>query len=203
MARAVGAKPVTNDPRTKGDAEATLARWVARSIPVIGVLGAVVAYAVYDIGAALLVLAFGTLLGAIAIFWTSLRTLSENAPLSLEDALALAAPTAAAEQKRAVLAAIRDLDYERSVGKISEADHALLLSRYRAEAKRLIRLLDEDRAPLRARADAYAVAHASDAPDTAGERRCGRCRTANDADAAFCKKCGTKLGVGEGDHGTA
>lgn len=79
----------------------------------------------------------------IALMWQSLQHLSGDTELTFEEALSLAAPTAEEEQKRAVLRALKDLEYERSVGKISEADFQELSARYRAEAKRLILAVDE------------------------------------------------------------
>jgi hypothetical protein len=79
----------------------------------------------------------------IGLMWQSLQHLSGDTELSFEEALGLGAPTAEEEQKRAVLRALKDLEYERSVGKISEADFHELSARYRAEAKRLILAVDE------------------------------------------------------------
>jgi len=168
------------------------------ALPLASILAAIVVGATYDPGAAILVLAGGALLGVIAVLWASVRTLSGEAPITLEEAALLGAPSAAEEQKRAVLQALKDLEYERSVGKVSDADYEELLRRYRAEAKRLLRAVDEDLAPRRARAEAYLAKHlgkASDgvAPVKATGRRCASCQTENDADALFCKKCGASL----------
>ncbi|MBM4359409.1 MAG: zinc ribbon domain-containing protein [Deltaproteobacteria bacterium] len=105
-----------------------------------------------------LVLAGGALLAAIATLWASLRALVGETALAPEDAFALGAPSSEEEQKRAVLRAIKDIEFERTVGKISEEDFSVLLGRYRAEAKRLLRQIDESRAPERARAEALASA---------------------------------------------
>ena len=51
--------------------------------------------------------------------------------------------------KRAVLRALKDLEYERSVGKISPEDYAELSAKYRAEAKRLMQTLDDALEPAR------------------------------------------------------
>jgi hypothetical protein len=48
-----------------------------------------------------------------------------------------------------VLRALKDLEYERSVGKISPEDYAELSAKYRSEAKRLIQSLDEALGPAR------------------------------------------------------
>lgn len=106
-----------------------------------------------------LVLAGAALVGAIAGLWSSLRALLGEARLAPEDAFALGAPSSEEEQKRAVLRAIKDIEFERAVGKISEDDFRVLLARYRGEAKRLLRQIDESRAPERARAEALAAAH--------------------------------------------
>jgi ribosomal protein L40E len=97
----------------------------------------------------ILVLASGALILVITTFWASIRTLFGETPLSGADAYAIGAPRAEEEQKQAVLRALKDLEFERSVGKISEEDYQALVTKYRAEAKRLLRLLDEDAEPRR------------------------------------------------------
>ena len=196
-------KPPT-PPETSERSAATVARFrsLAWLLPVGGVVAALAMGAVYGVGTALLTLAGGVLLLVISIMWASVRTLSGDAAITLEEAIALGAPTAAEEQKRAILQALKDLEFERSVGKIAEADYEELVGRYRTEAKRLLRVVDEDLAPLREKAAAYvaeqlgseAPPKRSKSPKKADEPVCPSCRTANDTDAAFCKKCGAKLG---------
>src|SRR4051794_37744795 len=120
-------------------------RW---ALPLGSIAAAGAVGASYGLGTAILVLAGGVLLGFIAILWASVRTLSGDAALSLEEAIEFGSPKAAEEQKRAVLQALKDLEYERSVGKVAEADYRELLERYRADAKRLLRAVDQDLAPL-------------------------------------------------------
>jgi hypothetical protein len=168
---------------------------------VVSIAAALAMGAVYGVGTALLTLAGGVLLIVISILWASVRTLSGEAPITLDEAIALGAPTATEEQKRAILQALKDLEFERSVGKIDETDYQELVQRYRAEAKRLLRAVDEDLAPLRERAAAYvaeqlgtqAPPKRSKPPKKADDPVCPGCATQNDQDAAFCKKCGTKL----------
>jgi hypothetical protein len=112
---------------------------------------AIVVGMIQGAAAALLVLVAAALVTVIALFWGSVRTLLGETPLSGADAYALAAPRAEEEQKQAVLRALKDIEFERSVGKISEEDYAALVAKYRAEAKRLLRLLDEDAKPRRER----------------------------------------------------
>jgi len=187
---------------TTDDFERRLGRVLPWAVPLVFGAGAIVVGLVYDLGTAILVLAGGALLGTIAFLWASLRTLSGDAPLSLDEAVALGARAANEERKRAVLQALKDLDYEFSVGKIGEEDYRELRSRYRAEAKRLLRALDQDLEPARARAEAYIAARLAGATDaslvgTAPTRACKGCGTVNDDDARFCKACGTSLTEGK------
>lgn len=194
--------------RQPDEAERRIVRVVGIALPVVTVLGGLGVGSLYGTGTAILVLAGGLLLGVVAIMWASVRTLSGDAPITLEEAIALGAPSAAEEHKRAVLQALKDLEYERSVGKIADADYEELLHRYRADAKRLLRAVDEDLAPLRAKAVAYVAAHLGGAVsakitpplELKAEKKtpptspCPSCQVDNDTDAVFCKKCGTKLG---------
>ncbi len=116
-------------------------RWGA---PAIGVLAAVVVYFVLGLELAILVLAGTVLLLVVFVLWNSLQALTGETSLSLEEALSLAAPTTEEEQKRSVLRTLKDLEYERSVGKISEEDYRDLVRTYRARAKELIRTVDEE-----------------------------------------------------------
>ena len=193
--------PAAESPARNDDPSRSF-QWVAWALPLVSAAAALTMGAVYGVGTALLTLAGGVLLVVITILWASVRTLSGDAPITLEEALALGAPTAAEEQKRAVLQALKDLEFERSVGKIAEPDYQELVARYRTEAKRLLRAVDEDLAPLREKAAAFVADQLgterppkrSKPPKKADDQVCPSCQTANDIDAAFCKKCGSKLG---------
>ena len=106
---------------------------------------------------ALLVVAAGALVLVIALLWSSVAGLSGDTPLSLDEALGMGAPSTEEEQKRAVLRALKDLDYERSVGKISEEDFHEFSERYRAEARRLIAAVDATLGPAHALAEKLAA----------------------------------------------
>jgi len=183
------------------EATSALFRSLTWVLPIGSIAATLAMGSFYGVGTAVLTLAGGVLLIVISILWASVRTLAGDAPITLDEAIALGAPTAVEEQKRAVLQALKDLEFERSIGKIADADYEELVGRYRAEAKRLLRAVDEDLAPLRERAAAYVA-------DQLGAERppkrsqptkkhedpvCSSCQTENDADAAFCKKCGAKL----------
>jgi hypothetical protein len=126
-----------------------LLRW----LPLLGLVAAIVLGNVFGIGVGFLIAAGTALMLGIWVFWSSLQNLSGNAPLTLDEALSLGAPTAEEEQKRAVLRALKDLEYERAVGKLSDEDYAQLSERYRQDAKRLLRLVERDLTPERERAE--------------------------------------------------
>jgi len=197
------------------EAERSLARIVAIGLPVGGLVGAIAVGVIAGIGSALLVVAAAALLGTIALLWASVRTLSGDAPLSL-DLEAVSARKlgvdALSEQKRRVLRALKDLENERAIGKIEEADYEMLVARYRDEAKTVMREMDLEVAPLRDEAEKVARSFLSkrglepdgspetaveapmEAPAASGKRvTCAKCKTSNEPDATFCKKCGASL----------
>jgi hypothetical protein len=131
-----------------------LAQYARIGLPVGTVVLAGLAGSTQGPSAAVLVLAGGTLIGVISLLWASVRTLVGETPLSGADAYALGAPRAEEEQKRAVLRALKDLEFEHSVGKISDDDYRELVVKYRAEAKRLLRQIDADAEPRRAQIEA-------------------------------------------------
>jgi hypothetical protein len=198
-----------------GDPAERIARALKWGVPLATIAGAIAVYFTHGLGTSILVLAGGVLLAIIAVLWASVRTLSGETAITLEEAILLGAPSAAEEQKRAVLQALKDLEYERSVGKVADADYQELLQRYRTEAKRLLRAVDEDLAPLRAKANAY-VAEQLGRPEPATpapapgalpsefaaktKHACPSCQVDNDADAVFCKKCGAKLEATKESH---
>lgn len=219
------AAPVVAVAYQADESERSLGRAVSLGLPVAALGGAIVVGAVASLGSALLVLAAGALLGAIALLWASIRTLSGDAPL----AVGLEGRTAQgggvddlAEEKRRVLRALKDLESEHELGKIDDADYAAFVDRYRADAKDLMRRMDEGLAPRREEAERLAreyvekrraraakaeesaakvasgPAKSSDATAAADRPSCARCGTANDPDAAFCKKCGSAMAAGDG-----
>ncbi|WP_437576603.1 hypothetical protein [Sorangium sp. So ce887] len=139
--------------------ERQIVHYARFGVPLAALVGAGVAGLVAGPPAAILVLAGGALVAVIAIFWASLRVLLGETPLSGADAYAIGAPRAEEEQKQAVLRALKDLEFERSVGKISDEDYADLVAKYRAEAKRLLRVLDADAQPRREQVAALVASH--------------------------------------------
>ena len=102
---------------------------------------------------------------------------------------------AALERDKAlVLRAIKDLEFDRAMGKVSEADFEELVPRLRARALRLIRELDQTggyRDEIEKEIARRVGAPPAPAPASGG-LRCA-CGTTNDVDARFCKSCGQRL----------
>ena len=119
---------------------------------------------------------------------------------------------AALEREKAlVLRAIKELEFDRAMRKVSEADFQDMGGRLRARAIGLIKQLDTGSAGYReliereisARQQAVArnqpATVAKPAPPSAVAPAahtpfaCGQCGTLNDSDAQFCKQCGNKF----------
>lgn len=196
--------------------ERILARRVAQIAPVATLLTAGVVGTLTSIGPSILVLAGGTLFATIAFFWASLRTLGGDAPLAEGfDQMTrrrIETPDGAAERKRTALRALKDLEFEHSIGKIDAEDYAEISARYREKAKTILREMEQEILPLRDRAEQIARAYLAkrvmmrepaEAPATRkptiepgrGERRreCPDCKATNETDALFCKGCGARM----------
>jgi hypothetical protein len=233
--------------------ERRIARGVAIGLPLITVSLAAIIGVTIGAPMAILVLASGTLLGVIALFWASLRILSGDAALSPElealDATAHAVD-ALATRKTMLLRALKDLDNERALGKLEEEDHEQLSQTYRAELREVMARIDASLEPHRPKAEDAARAYLAkagiaapaavedeEADDDDGEdheadgdsedesepepvlekvakvvasatekkkavatsaassarTECTACKTSNEVDASFCKKCGGSL----------
>jgi pyruvate/2-oxoacid:ferredoxin oxidoreductase beta subunit len=101
-------------------------------------------------------------------------------------------------EKLFVLRSIKELDFDRAMGKLSDSDWQEMSGRLRGRAARLMRQLDAG-AGYRAQVERDLVkrlgAAAEDAEGgrAAVARFCGQCGAARDADARFCKQCGARL----------
>jgi hypothetical protein len=111
---------------------------------------------------------------------------------------------ALAREKMLTLRSLKELEFDRAMGKLSDQDFHLMSTRLRARATSLMRRLDagagyRDRieqdvaARLAKQGPPTASARAATAPVTAVAHVCASCATDNDADARFCKGCGAKL----------
>lgn len=113
-------------------------------------------------------------------------------------------------EKQLTLRSIKELEFDRAMGKLSEADWHEMSSRLRARAAGLIRQLDAGsgyRAQIerdlagRLKGSRYDSASSGGREEPvnirsagpSGTRACARCSVSNDVDARFCKACGQPL----------
>jgi hypothetical protein len=109
-------------------------------------------------------------------------------------------------EKTLVLRSIKEVEFDRAMGKISDADFNEMAGRLRARAAGLLRQLDADGTGYRALIErelatrvgrAPAAAPAPPAPEAAATPHgtCAACGAGNDTDARFCKSCGIRIGA--------
>jgi rRNA maturation endonuclease Nob1 len=102
--------------------------------------------------------------------------------------------------KGIALAALKEIEFDRETGKLSEADYAMLKSKYTAAALDALRLdplraesaaaPDDLEVMIAARARALRSAAASTSP---GAPSCSACGPRPESDALFCSSCGRRL----------
>lgn len=96
-------------------------------------------------------------------------------------------------EKMLALRSIKELEFDRAMGKLSESDWQEMSGRLRARAARLMRQLDAG-SGYRAQIERDLAKRLEKAPETGPRANtCVHCSTANDQDARFCKGCGQKL----------
>lgn len=154
-----------------------------------------------------IVLASTALVLTLLWLWQSLRHAFVHT-LGAPPASDVVSPERAAllAEKRTLLLALKDLEAERDAGKLSMEDYRDLNEQYRKRAREVLRQLDGLLGPHRSRAQQLLAAVASGqaelaqpaasapvATAAAAVQTCAGCELANDMDAVFCKKCGTRL----------
>ncbi len=114
-------------------------------------------------------------------------------------------------EKNMVLRSIKELEFDRAMGKLDEQDYEEMSARLRSRAVRLMQQLDNTSSGYRelierelaSRLVKAGTAPLADASEQRAEGRgqtvpvstgvCPSCATVNDDDAKFCKSCGSKL----------
>jgi hypothetical protein len=162
------------------------------------------------------------LMGATALVGiAALRTLRPLVTAEEDRTAMFGQRTRAALEREKMLAlrTIKELEFDRAMGKVSDSDWQEMSGRLRMRAARLMRQLDagvgyreqierdlakrlgaaapstRDQSAVHGRAQDSPPAPAADVAGAPGAttRLCGSCDTDNDADARFCKSCGQKL----------
>jgi uncharacterized membrane protein YccC len=95
-------------------------------------------------------------------------------------------------EKKLLVKAIKEAEFDRDSGKLEGGEADESIGRYRARAVEILRLLDEG--PSRQYEGLIEKEVARRLAETpAADPACLVCKSKNDEDAAFCKKCGAKL----------
>lgn len=147
----------------------------------------------------------GVILLSLTIFAAAVVALAAwraFAPLAVKNAHIVSAPVsgrtraAVEREKTLVLRTIKELEFDRAMGKISEADFVEMGTRLRARAAGLIRQLDSS-AEYRELIEREVARRLGSDRGTAAraDTGCPGCGTSNDPDARFCKQCGRNLGA--------
>lgn len=114
------------------------------------------------------------LLLAVGVAWAVLGPIFRPAPAARENPLDSLVDPLETPKGRA-LAALREIEFDRATGKLSDQDYEALTARYSAEALLHLR-----------------VEEASAGPPAAGPT-CPACGPRPEADALFCSSCGRSL----------
>ena len=137
--------------------------------------------------------------------WRTFAPLSNDEDGSGPQMLGGRTRAALEREKTLVLRSIKELEFDRAMGKVSEKDFAEMSARLRMRAAGLIRQLDAGavyreeiekeiaRRVKPSHSESSRVASKEAAARTASSV-CAACAIANDADARFCKHCGASLG---------
>jgi len=95
-------------------------------------------------------------------------------------------------EKALALRTIKELEFDKAMGKLSDGDFQEMSGRLRARAARLIRQLDAG-GGYRAQVEQELARRVGEMPAAPAGNFCVACGTARDQDAKFCKHCGSKL----------
>jgi len=158
------------------------------------------------------VIMLSLLMGAVAFAaLTMLRTISPLVSPEEDRTVMLGGRTRAAfeREKLLTLRAIKELEFDHAMKKLSDEDFREMSGRLRLRAARLIHELDAAggyRARIEQDLSKRLGDHAAPGGTTPGSqmthgesdaaaarRACGGCSTLNEADARFCKACGARL----------
>jgi hypothetical protein len=136
----------------------------------------------------------GVLIATAAVVgYATLRTVRPLVSPEEERAVTIGQRARAAleREKLLTLRSIKELEFDRAMGRLSDEDFAEMAGRLRARAAGLIRQLDAGASYRdQIEKDLARRMAGSKAPV---DRACANCRTVNDQDARFCKSCGQPL----------
>lgn len=156
----------------------------------------------------ILVVVGGVLLLTIAmaaVAWPLLRRSAQTPTAPLPEAALLDPLAELTERRDAIYRAIKELEFDYQVGKVSEGDYRAFQGQLKAQAAAVLREIDQLQAAaadpaLDAAIEAQVAAlrrqpdRAADAKKSAPQaRRCPRCGRRAKPEDRFCSQCGTPL----------
>lgn len=134
--------------------------------------------------------------------WRTLAPFTQSDYRGAPPALGGRTRAALEREKTLTLRAIKELEFDHAMGKVSDADCAEIGTRLRARATRLIAQLDHE-GGYRSHIEREIAKRVSDEPArqpapvqtsvVPQQRFCGACGTPRDVDARFCKHCGAMV----------
>jgi hypothetical protein len=156
-----------------------------------------------------LMLAAGALGWVVWVAFRAAQSLTTE-PAALEIAVATGRRRKELErEKQALLKALKELEFDHEMSKVSDADYQEIGGNYRARAVRILRQLDAQSGDVDYRslverdlANRVKSQAGQEGPEVQKETSkkperpvCVACSTTNDVDAEFCKKCGKRMNV--------
>jgi rRNA maturation endonuclease Nob1 len=134
--------------------------------------------------------AVAAVLLGLAVIWLVLQPLVRpSAPRP-----AMYIPPDPEETRRGVaLAALREIEFDRETGKLSDADYGYLKARYTTEAVAALRADDAASAAVDAAADIESLIAARTRALTGIAPSCPACGPRPEPDAIFCSHCGRRI----------
>ena len=142
---------------------------------------------------------------AAAAFYRMLAPLTQDLVLRAGEPVSERTRAALEREKMLVLRSIKELEFDRAMGKLSQKDFDEMAGRLRARALTLMQQLDLDASGYRSTIEkevndrlqrlkpAGAAAAARRVATSAPAVTCQAYAVSNDPDAAFCKRCGARL----------
>ena len=135
---------------------------------------------------------------AAAGFYRMLAPLAESEAVAVTEPISNRMRSDLEREKALTLRSIKELEFDRAMGKVSAKDFDEMATRLRSRAVGLMKQLEQGDSGYGAVIERDLNVRLSQhkgsdpKPDDAASR-CADCGTSNDSDATFCKRCGRRL----------
>jgi hypothetical protein len=186
-------RPTNDQGRDHGRGDQGLQPWQFFVLAGLGCATAV-AYLAAGRGVRSIVLLTALMATAALVGMAALRTLRPLVSADDDRGATIGHRTRAAleREKALTLRSIKELEFDRAMGKLSESDWQEMSTRLRARAAGLMRRLDAG-SDYRSQIEAEIAKRLEARGGASAAPTCAKCATQNDPDARFCKNCGEKL----------